>query len=192
VILEGIVTTLDEDAAVRVTPMGPTVEEDFQRLIFRPFKTSRTFRNLKRTGQGVFHVTDDVELIAHAAVDQLTTLPRLVAAQLVDGFILADACRWYAFRVESVQDESPRATISCRVVESATEREFFGFNRAKHAVVEAAILATRVQIMDVRELRDELRRLAPLVQKTGGPAERRAFAFLKDFMLSDAADSAQG
>ncbi len=189
VILEGIVTTLDEDAAVRITPMGPTVEEGFRRLIFRPFKTSRTFQNLTRTGQGVFHVTDDVELIARAAVDQLTALPRLAAARIVDGFILADACRWYAFRVESVQDELPRATIPCRVVGSATEREFFGFNRAKHAVVEAAILATRVQITDVEELRDALRRLAPLVQKTGGPAERRAFAFLKDFILSDSPGS---
>jgi hypothetical protein len=170
--------------------MGPSVEENFQRLVFRPFKTSRTFHNLKRTGQGVFHVTDDVELLARAAVDQLTTLPPLKEAVIVDGLILADACRWYAFRVESVGEESQRATVPCRVVATAAEREFFGFNRAKHAVVEAAILATRVGIIEAGELREELRRLAPLVTKTGGPAEQRAFTLLKDFILSALSGSA--
>ena len=57
VILEGIVTTLDEDGAVRVAPMGPTVEPSWQRLRLRPFTSSHTFENLKRTRQGVFHVT---------------------------------------------------------------------------------------------------------------------------------------
>ena len=35
-------------------------------------------------------------------------------------------------------------------------REFFGFNRAKHAVLEAAILATRVELLPADEILSEL------------------------------------
>ena len=60
--------------------MGPLVDEDMTRLVLRPYQTSRTYQNLKRTGQGVFHVTDDVELLAHAAVNRLEPLPALIPA----------------------------------------------------------------------------------------------------------------
>ncbi len=181
-ILEGIVTTLDEDGSVRISPMGPSVEPDFGHLVFRPFQTSRTFLNLRRSGQGVFHVTDDVELIAQAAIDRLPSLPALAPAPLIDGLVLTDACRWYVFRVESIQDDTQRAVVACQVLQSGFQREFFGFNRAKHAVIEAAILATRVQIMEADRLWQELEQLAPLVAKTGGQSEQRAFNLLNDFI----------
>src|SRR5207302_1235693 len=59
VILEGIVTTLDEADRLNVAPMGPRVEPEMDQLLLRPFRTSTTYRNLKGRGEGVFHVTDD-------------------------------------------------------------------------------------------------------------------------------------
>jgi hypothetical protein len=181
-ILEGIVTTLDDDGAMHVSPMGPSVEDNFRRLVLRPFQTSHTFHNLQRTGQGVMHVTDDVELIARAAVGRLTTIPPFERAPVIEGRILTEACRWYAFKVQSIDTRAPRAVMPCSVVASGRLRDFFGFNRAKSAVVEAAILATRLAIASPQEVETELRRLAPLVKKTGGTAERRAFAFLENFV----------
>jgi hypothetical protein len=70
-ILEGIVTTLNGDRSVNVAPMGPIVDETMQTLLLRPFQTSTTYRNLKRTGCGVLHVTDDVLLLAQAAINRL-------------------------------------------------------------------------------------------------------------------------
>lgn len=67
-ILEGIVTTRNVDGTTNIAPMGPIVDSDFTTLIFRPFKTSTTYENLIRARTGVFHVTDDVELFAAAAV----------------------------------------------------------------------------------------------------------------------------
>ena len=103
-ILEGIVVTLDERGMPNVAPMGPRVDRDISRLLLRPFQTSQTYRNLKATACGVFHVTDDVALIARAAIGRLDPLPALVP---VAGFScprLADACRWFAFRVQSLDD----------------------------------------------------------------------------------------
>src|SRR5882672_3640304 len=94
-LLEGIVTTLNDDGSPHIAPMGPIVDTTFTRLLLRPFRTSTTYRNLKRTRVGVLHVTDDVDLFARAAVGQLTELPRLLPATAVNGVILTDACRWY-------------------------------------------------------------------------------------------------
>src|SRR5919109_1266222 len=95
-LLEGIVTTLNNDGKPHIAPMGPIVDATFEHLLLRPFRTSVTYENLKRSGQGVLHVTDDVELLAHAAVGGLEILPPLRPAEAVEGVILTDACRWYA------------------------------------------------------------------------------------------------
>jgi uncharacterized protein len=181
-ILEGIVVTLDGQGAANIAPMGPRVDRAITRLVLRPFQTAQTYRNLKAAGCGVFHITDDVELLSRAAVGQLDSLPALVP---IDAFAcprLVDTCRWLAFRVESLDDSAERTTIKCHVVASGEVRPFFGFNRAKHAVLEAAILATRIGILPADEIRRELERLAVPMEKTAGNQERRAFDFLRDYV----------
>jgi hypothetical protein len=181
-ILEGIVTTRNADRSVNISPMGPRVDPSMDRLVLRPYQTSTTYQNLKRTGVGVLHVTDDVLLLAQAAVGQPDPAPAMFDAATIDGAILADACRWYAFRVENLDDRQERTEIVARVVDRGTIREFFGFNRAKHAVVEAAILATRTAFLPPDEIRRDFERLAVLVDKTGGPREHEGFEFLKQFI----------
>ena len=181
-ILEGLMTTVNADGSVNLAPMGPIVAADMRELRFRPYQTSTTYVNLKRTGQGVFHITDDVEILAQAAIGAVDPLPTLLPASAVAGYIVADSCRWYACRVRSLDDSQPRTEIVCEVVDRGTLREFFGFNRAKHAVLEAAILATRVDLLPPDELRADFARLAVPVQKTGGEAEHRAFARLNDYV----------
>jgi hypothetical protein len=100
------------------------------------------------------------------------------------GWILADACRWLAFRVRSIDERGPRMEIDCEVVARGTLRDFLGFNRAKHAVIEGAILATRLHLLSAEEIAAEFRRLAPLVEKTAGEAERRAWGFLEQTIRS--------
>jgi hypothetical protein len=181
-ILEGIVTTVGPDGSINVAPMGPRVEPAMDRLVLRPFRTSTTYRNLKQTGVGVFHVTDDVWLLAHAAIGGLKWEVDLTRATAIEGVRLTDCCRWYEFKVQSIDDSGERSEIVADVVSSGRVRDFFGFNRAKHAVVEAAIVATRVGILRASEVVAEINRLRPLVEKTGGDQERRAFEFLTDYI----------
>jgi len=181
-ILEGIVTTRNPDRSVNISPMGPEVDQGMDSIVLRPYQSSTTYRNLKRTGEGILHVTDDVLLLAQAAVGQPEPLPAMIDAAAIDGAILADACRWYAFRVDSVDDRSERTQITARVIDRGTFRDFFGFNRAKHAVVEAAILATRTAFLPAEEIQREFKRLAVLIEKTGGPREHAAFDFLERFV----------
>jgi uncharacterized protein len=181
-ILEGIVTTLDADQQVHIAPMGPAVDSQMERLVLRPFKTAQTYRNLKAHPEGVFHVTDDVLLLARAALGKLEQLPALKPASHVRGSIIGDACRFYEFRVRSVDDSDDRSRMEAELVHFGRLRDFVGFNRAKHAVVEAAILATRTDFLPLGHIENEFRKLGVIVQKTGGEQERKAFDFLREHL----------
>jgi hypothetical protein len=180
VILEGIVTTVSPEGTVNIAPMGPSVEPAMERFLLRPFRSAQTYRNLKAHGEGVLHVTDDVLLLAKAALGPVEPLPAMFPASRVRGFVLQDSCRYYEFRVASLDDREDRTRIEAVVLNSARLRDFFGFNRAKHAVVEAAILATRTAFLPLDEIEAEYRKLAVLVSKTGGEQEHQAFALLRD------------
>ncbi|MFO0792308.1 MAG: DUF447 family protein [Pirellulales bacterium] len=181
-LLEGVVTTLHADGSPHVAPMGPIVNNDFTQIRLRPFRSSTTYQNLGRSRQGVLHVTDDVELIARAAVGELHEVPPWIAAREVNGVVLRDACRWYEFRVASIDDRDDRTEIVADIVACGRGREFFGFNRAKHVVIEAAIVATRLHLLEPAFVQREFARMATVVEKTGGSAERRAFQFLCDYV----------
>jgi hypothetical protein len=181
-IVEGIVVSCDEKGTANVAPMGPRVDRQLTRFVLRPYQTAHTFRNLKSMGECVFHITDDVLLLARAAVGHLENPPALTR---IDGFDcprLAETCRWFALRAETIDDAAERATIVCRVVQQGELRPFLGFNRAKHAVLEAAILATRIGILAADEINREIERLDIPIQKTAGEQELQAFRLLRDYV----------
>ena len=179
-ILEGIVTTISATGEINIAPMGPRVDAGMQRFLLRPFNTSQTYRNLRAHGEGVLHVSDDVLLLVRAALGQLADLPPLMPAHAIRGWVLRDACRAYEFRVIHIDDRDERVSIDVETVYQGTMRDFFGFNRAKHAVVEAAILATRTHLLPLEEIEAEYAKFAVIVKKTGGEQEQEAFDFLCD------------
>lgn len=191
-ILEGIVTTVAPDEAVNIAPMGPEGSGSWERFVLKPFRTAQTYRNLKAHGEGVLHVTDDVLLLARAAVGPVEPAPQMRAARGVRGWVLADACRYWEFRVTRLDDREERTRMEVEVVHAESLRDFFGFNRAKHAVVEAAILATRVAFLPPAHLEAEFQRLQVLVEKTGGEQEHRAFTFLREHVARAAPAGKEG
>lgn len=181
-ILESIVTTVDSQGIVNVAPMGPQIDDaSFSAITLKPFRSSRTYANLMETGTAVVHVTDDVELIARAAIGQIDA-SGLTIPMLQSWHRLADCCRWFAVEVVDWQDDPLRPQARCRIVHQGEQRPMFGFNRGKHAVIEAAILATRVDMLGREEVQRQMRDFAVWVQKTGGAAERRAWALLESFV----------
>ncbi|MFM8415119.1 MAG: DUF447 domain-containing protein [Planctomycetota bacterium] len=183
-ILEGLVTTTDPAGGMHLAAMGPTVDDAerlagrIERLVLRPFPTSQTAANLVRSRAGVFHVTDDVLVLAQIVAGALPGPPPARPATAVAGFVLADACRAWEFAVDSVDDSAQRLRLEARVVAEHAGRPFLGFSRAAHAVVEAAILVTRLHIADAADVARQFRELAVLVEKTGGPRDREAFDLL--------------
>jgi hypothetical protein len=181
-IVEGVMTTHNADGTVNVAPMGPIVTGAFESFLFRPYRTSTTYINLKRTGAGVFHVTDDVLLIARSALNLDGPFPATQPAKQVAGAVLSDACRWYEVEVESLDDAQERTEIRARTVHVGRIRDFLGFNRAKHAVLEATILATRLHLLPFAEVQASLKTLAVTVNKTAGPPELEAFQLVEIYI----------
>jgi hypothetical protein len=186
VILEGIVTTVSPQGVLNIAPMGPRIGPDLSlwRFELRPYQTSTTFQNLKTRGEGVFHVTDDVLLLAQAAigVDPSPEPPRR-PAKSVHGWILEGTCRYYEFRVVEIDDREDRARISAETIGEGRLRDFLGFNRARHAVVEAAILATRTAFLPRSQILAEFDKLAGIVAKTGSPVEEAALRLLHQHVM---------
>ena len=180
-ILESIVTTVDAAGCVNIAPMGPRTNPSQSEFVLRPFSSSRTYSNLMATRRAVIHVTDDASLFAKAAVDAIDQETALGLVQPIDEgrfWVLQNCHRWFAVEIATITGQEPRLEMQCRVINSGTEGPFFGFNRAKHAVIEAAILVTRTHLLEPADIRDQFDRLQPLIDKTAGPDEHEAFALL--------------
>ncbi len=184
-ILESLVTTADSAGHVNIAPLGPVVDRDLTSFQLRPFVGSRTYANLRATHRAVVHVTDDCLLLARAAIG--TVDPAGLVQPLAghaDCFTLRSACRWYALQITAWQDHPQRPTAECTILAQGRNRDFFGLNRAQYAVVEAAILATRVHLIADEVLQSQLRQLATLVERTGGDREQEAFALLEKYIAT--------
>ncbi len=175
-IVETLVTSLAPDGTVNFAPMGVEWGEDA--LVLKPFLETTTFRNVSASGAAVVNLTDDVMLFARAALSdpQFPSGP----AQVVKGVVLEAACSWREVEVVRVDDTPPRSRIDTRVVHRGFRREFIGYNRARHAVLEATILATRTHLIPAEFIQSELARLQVIVDKTAGPREQEAMAFVAE------------
>jgi hypothetical protein len=169
-IVETVTTTINPDGTVNCAAMG--VEWGAEAIVIKPYRSTRTLRNLEAGGAAVVNLTDDILLFTQAALED--PHPPTRPAEVVDGAVLADACSWREVTVDAIDASGPRARVTTRVVARGIGREFIGFNRASGAVLEASILASRVRRLPQDEIRAELARLAVAVDKTAGPRERAA------------------
>jgi hypothetical protein len=173
-IIETIVTSSDAEGKVNFAPMG--VEWGEELIVIKPFLETTTFRNLRETGVAVVNITDDVRVFARAALSSPTFAAHPAAK--VEGVVLDAACSWREVKVASIDDTPPRSRIETRVVHRGSQRDFIGFNRARGAVLEATILATRTHMIPADEIRADLERLQVIVNKTAGEREHEAMNFV--------------
>jgi uncharacterized protein len=180
VIVETIVTTMDAEGRLNFAPMG--VEWGEETIVLKPFLETTTFRNLSATRAAVVNLTDDAMLFAQGAISS-PQFPASPAAS-VRGAILDAACSWRELEVLTIDATPPRSRIETRVVHRGVRREFIGFNRARNAVLEAAILATRTHLLPRDQIRDEYAKLQIVVDKTAGPRELEAMKLLTQYVTS--------
>lgn len=179
-IVEGLLTSTDTNGTLNIAPMGPIVHGDFDSFTLRPWAGSTTFQNLQQTQRGVFHIVDSVNIIAEAAIRRLTTMPDTFPATKIGGFVLDDCCRWFEFQITNIDTTHERSEMTAQVVHMEHRRPFRGFNRARHAIIETAILATRLHLLPRKEVESALQFLSPAVAKTGAEEEQASFQMLQE------------
>jgi hypothetical protein len=188
VIIETIITTRDPNGVINCAPMG--VEWGDTEIVVKPFLETTTFRNLVATRQAVINLTDDVMLFALGATSTVD-FPGGKAAR-IEGRVLDAACSWRELEVLEIDDTPPRSRIITRVLHRGFRREFLGFNRARHAVLEAAIFATRLHLLPAETIKTEFERLQVIVDKTAGPREREAMRYLEEWVADKTGMTGQG
>lgn len=181
-IIETIVTTVAMDGDVNCAPMGVEWNPDAasESIVLKPFLETATYRNVLATRTAVVNLIDDVRVFATAAISSPSY--QTVPAQVVHGVVLADACSWREVEIVAIDSTPPRSRIETQTVHRGIRREFIGFNRARHAVLEAAIYATRVHLLAREFILSEIERLQVIVDKTAGPREFEAMSLLVEYI----------
>jgi hypothetical protein len=82
--------------------------------------------------------------------------------------------------IERVEEDETRPRFFCRVRHTESHRPFLGMNRARAAVLEAAILATRLGRLSRDKIESEIAYLTIAIEKTAGEAEREAWEMVME------------
>jgi hypothetical protein len=187
-IRETIVTTAGRDGRVHIAPIGLIAGAGDAAWIIAPFRPSATLDNLRALPFAVANYTDDVRIFAGCLTGR-SDWPT-VASDRVPVPRLADALTHAELAVSDVTEDAERPRFHCRIVHQASHGPFAGFNRAKAAVVEAAILVSRLHLLPREKLEGEIAYLKIAVSKTAGPAEQQAWDWLMEKIRAHYADDA--
>ena len=178
-IRESVLTTQAADGSVHIAPLG--IIQEGEHWIVAPFRPSTTLANLEASGKAVVNFTDDALIFAGCltgrkdwplAAIEGCEIPRLAAALSHD-----------VLEVVDVKQDETRPRFRCRTVSSGEHRRFTGMNRAKAAVLEAAIRASRLHMLPSEKIEDEIAYLKIAVDKTAGPDEHKAFGWLLEKII---------
>jgi uncharacterized protein len=175
-IRESIVSTINEAGQVHLAPIGLIADGDG--WIIAPFQPSTTLDNLRCVPFAAANFTDDVRIFAGCLTGR-SQWP-IAACEDIPVARLANALAHAELAVNHVSEDNQRPRFHCRVLHSATHAPFRGFNRAQAAVIEAAILVSRLHMLPRNKIEGEIAYLQNAVSKTASPAEQEAWDWLLD------------
>lgn len=187
-IRETIITTLNADNSVHIAPMG--IKEIDNLIVVAPFRPSTTLDNIKRVGQAVVNLTDDVRVFAGCLTGRYDwpTVP----VTLITGQRLKNPLSHLELEVKKFDDDKLRPKFFCEIKHQETHRPFKGFNRAQAAVLELAILVSRLHMLPQEKIDTEIKYLEIALEKTAGSDEFEAWSWLmnriSEYRLQQAAN----
>lgn len=173
-IQEIIVTSISASGITHIAPMGVHVIDN--EFVILPFKPSTTLNNILETGVAVINCCDDVRVFAGCLTGRRDW--PLQTTEQIDGYYLADTLTHMELKLDRVEDDELRPKLFCRAVHVVNHRPFQGFNRAQFAVLEAAILVSRLDRLPWEKIQAELDYLSIGLDKCAGDRELEAWGWL--------------
>ncbi|HEY2023778.1 DUF447 domain-containing protein [Paraburkholderia sp.] len=172
---ETIVTTAACDGRPHIAPMG--VRHEGERIILSPFRPSQTLDNIVASRAAVLNFTTDVRIFAGCVTHCATEWPT-VAASRVASVRLAESLAHAELELDELRDDPQRPLLYMKCVHRENHAPFAGFNRAQSAVVEGAILVSRLFMLPAEKVDSEMAYLQIAIDKTAGDSERTAWGWL--------------
>jgi uncharacterized protein len=173
-IFETIITTQDITGAPHVTPFGVRYEGDL--VVISPYKPSTTLDNILTTKCAVMNLTDDVRVFAGALTNR--KVGELVRANKIKACRLVDCLAHIELALIEVRDDATRPQLIMQKVAEFNHKPFAGFNRAQAAVIELAVLVSRLHMLPREKIQTELAYLQIAIDKTAGEREMQAWGWL--------------
>lgn len=186
VIYETVVSTLAPDGQAHVAPMGVRYVGDH--VVLMPFKPSTTHDNIVATGHAVLNILTDTRVFA-GCVTGRRDWP-LLPTEKISGVRLASALSHVELRLAARADDAQRPVLHMTRVHEVAHSNFAGFNRAQAAVIEGAVLVSRLHMLPPQKVDSEMAYLQIAIDKTAGPAEREAWGWLVDAVQRHRANNA--
>jgi hypothetical protein len=149
-----------------------------ERILVAPFRPSRTLDNLIETGSAVVSVTDDVRVFAGCLTGRRDW--PLAPSQRIAAPRLADCLAHWELELGEIREDPVRPQLLCRAVFEATHGPSLGFNRAQAAVLELAILVSRLDRLPGDKVAREIEYLGIAIEKTAGARELEAWGWLME------------
>ena len=176
---ETIVTTKNLDGTIKVSPLGVYIDENTLKI--KPFKPSGSLENILRNGSGVINYVDDVRIFASCIIKKNISI-EFVEVNKIDCSRIESAISHTEFIVEKVDENKERPTIICKPINEKVHKMYYGFNRAKSAVIELCILTSRLGIIDIKKIEDEIKYLEIAINKTAANNDTEAWEWLIDYI----------
>ena len=185
-IFETVVTTCSPAGVVHVAPMGVRYVDD--RVVLKPFRPSTTLDNILASGSAVLNLLTDVRVIA-GCVTGRRTWPTVDVHRAGEprAVRLAAALEHVVLRLESQDDDAQRPTLRLARLRDERHAAWPGFNRAQAAVVEGAVLVSRLHLLPRAKILSEMAYLQIAIDKTAGPSEHEAWSWLREAVAREAA-----
>ncbi|MGZ5812781.1 MAG: DUF447 domain-containing protein [Xanthobacteraceae bacterium] len=186
-IRETILTTVSAEGRLHITPIGIIAGGDG--WIIAPFRPSTTLDNLRAVPFAVANHTDDVRIFAGCLTGRQEWPTR--ASDNVPVPRLVGALAHVELAVVGVTEDEQRPRFQCVVVGRGLHAPFEGFNRAQAAVIEAAILVSRLHMLPREKIEAEIGYLEAAIEKTAGARETEAWVWLMEAVRAHFARNGQ-
>ena len=179
-IREIIVATRNANGSDYLAPMG--IHTGGKKITLTPFKPSTTLDNLLRERCAVINYTDDVRVFAGCLSGHRNW--RLTPVMQGRGKRLSNALAHAEVEITQVWDDDVRPRLLCTTIHRETHAPFQGFNRAQAAIIEFAILVSRLDRLPWDKVQRELEYLQIAVDKTAGADEKLAYGWLMEKIVA--------
>jgi hypothetical protein len=77
-----------------------------------------------------------------------------------------------------IEDDETRPKLICKIIKTVNHAPFMGFNRAQYSVLEVAILVSRLHMLPIEKIDNEIAYLKIGLDKTAGERELEAWDWL--------------
>jgi len=173
-IYETIITSLNANDQPYIAPFG--IREKGDLVIMAPFRPSITLDNILLHRCAVMNLTDDVRVFAGALTGRRDWPSK--PADKIHGVVLESTLAHRELQLLEVREDAQRPELVFEVVHEVQHQPFRGFNRAQAAVIELAVLVSRLHMLPMEKIDAEMAYLNIAIEKTAGEREMQAWQWL--------------